>query len=148
MKKKNGFSLVEILAVIVILSIVATMATFNVMKTRENSMKKLLNTKIDELEASAILYGQENQGSLEGTCTVDNEEYKFCKLVTVKDLIDNDYYTTSEENRNNKKDLINNVTNKSMLCDEIQIYKKNNRVYAKAINIKSNDENNVCNLEL
>lgn len=57
MKKKNGFSLVEILAVIVILSIVATMATFSVMKTRENSMKKLLNTKIDELEASAILYG-------------------------------------------------------------------------------------------
>lgn len=148
MKKKNGFSLVEILAVIVILSIVATMATFSVMKTRENSMKKLLNTKIDELEASAILYGQENQGSLEGTCTVDNEEYKFCKLVTVKELIDNDYYTTSEENRNNKKDLINNVTNKSMLCDEIQIYKKNNRVYAKVINIKSNDENNVCNLEL
>ena len=133
MKKKNGFSLVEILAVIVILSIVATMATFSVMKTRENSMKKLLNTKIDELEASAILYGQENQGSLEGTCTVDNEEYKFCKLVTVKELIDNDYYTTSEEN---------------MLCDEIQIYKKNNRVYDKAINIKSNDENNVCNLEL
>lgn len=148
MKKKNGFSLVEILAVIVILSIVATMATFSVMKTRENSMKKLLNTKIDELEASAILYGQENQSSLEGTCTVDNEEYKFCKLVTVKELIDNDYYTTSEENRNNKKDLINNVTNKSMLCDEIQIYKNNNRVYAKAINIKSNDENNVCNLEL
>lgn len=148
MKNKNGFTLVEILAVIVILSIVATMATFSVMKTRENSMKKLLNTKIDELEASAILYGQENQSSLEGTCTVDNEEYKFCKLVTVKELIDNDYYTTSEENRNNKKDLINNVTNKSMLCDEIQIYKNNNRVYAKAINIKSNDENNVCNLEL
>ena len=69
------------------------------MQTLEN-----LNTKIDELEASAILYGQENQGSLEGTCTVDNEEYKFCKLVTVKELIDDDYYTTSEENRNNKKD--------------------------------------------
>ena len=103
MNNKNGFTLVEILAVIVILSIVATMATFSVMKTRENSMKKLLNTKIDELEASAILYGQENQGSLEGTCTVDNEEYKFCKLVTVKELIDSDYYTTSEENKNNKE---------------------------------------------
>ena len=144
MKKKNGFSLVEILAVIVILSIVATMATFSVMKTRENSMKKLLNTKIDELEASAILYGQENQGSLEGTCTVDGVESKFCKVITVKELIDSDYYKSNEVNSSNKKDLINNVTNKSMLCDEIQIYKKNNRVYAKALNIKSNDVNYVC----
>ena len=144
MKKKNGFTLIELLAVIVILSIIISMSTFGVMRIRNNSLKKLLDTKINELEASAILYGQENQGSLEGTCTVDNEEYKFCKLVTVKELIDNDYYTTSEENRNNKKDLINNVTNKSMLCDEIQIYKKNNRVYAKALNIKSNDVNYVC----
>lgn len=144
MKKKNGFSLVEILAVIVILSIVATMATFSVMKTRENSMKKLLNTKIDELEASAILYGQENQSSLGGACTVDGVESKFCKVITVKELIDSDYYKSNEVNSSNKKDLINNVTNKSMLCDEIQIYKKNNRVYAKALNIKSNDVNNVC----
>ena len=58
MKKKNGFSLVEILAVIVILSIVATMATFSVMKTRENSMKKLLNTKIDELEQAPFFMGK------------------------------------------------------------------------------------------
>ena len=145
---KKGFTLVEVLAVIVIIGIVAMMASSGVMKVRENSLKKLLNSKIEELEASAILYGQENQGSLEGTCTVDEEEHSFCKLVTVKFLIDEGYYTTSEENKDNKKDLINNITNKSMLCDEVQIYKKNNRIYAKATNIKSNNENNVCNLEL
>lgn len=144
---KKGFTLVEVLAVIVIIGIVAMMASSGVMKVRENSLKKLLNSKIEELEASAILYGQENQGSLEGTCTVDEEEHSFCKLVTVKFLIDEGYYTTSEENKDNKKDLINNITNKSMLCDEVQIYKKNNRIYAKATNIKSNNENNVCNLK-
>lgn len=145
MKKKNGFTLIELLAVMVILSIIISMSTFGVMRIRNNSLKKLLDTKINELEASAILYGQENQSSLGGACIVDGVESKFCKVITVKELIDSDYYKSNEVNSSNKKDLINNVTNKSMLCDEIQIYKKNNRVYAKALNIKSNDVNNVCN---
>ena len=141
---KNGFTLIEILAVIAILCILVTIATFSVMKTKENSMKKILNIKIGDLEASGILYGQENQEELNLKCTIDNEKYEFCTKKTVKELIDSDYYKSNEVNSSNKKDLINNVTNKSMLCDEIQIYKKNNRVYAKALNIKSNDVNNVC----
>ena len=35
--KKNGFTLIEILAVIVILIIVASLVTINVMKIRNNS---------------------------------------------------------------------------------------------------------------
>ena len=145
---KKGFTLVEVLAVVVILSIILSMATFGVMNIRRNSLQKLVDTKISNLESSAIIYGQENQNELIETCNVDEVNYDFCKLVNVKYLIENEYYTTNEANSENKKDLINNVTNKSMLCDEIQIYKKNNRVYAKAINIKSNDVNYECDLEL
>ncbi len=145
---KKGFTLVEVLAVVVILSIILSMATFGVMNIRRNSLQKLVDTKISNLESSAIIYGQENQNELTETCNIDEVDYDFCKLVNVKYLIENEYYTTNEANSENKKDLINNVTNKSMLCDEIQIYKKNNRVYAKAINIKSNDVNYECDLEL
>ena len=145
---KKGFTLVEVLAVVVILSIILSMATFGVMNIRRNSIQKLVDTKISNLESSAIIYGQENQNELTETCNIDEVDYDFCKLVNVKYLIENEYYTTNEANSENKKDLINNVTNKSMLCDEIQIYKKNNRVYAKAINIKSNDVNYECDLEL
>ena len=145
---KKGFTLVEVLAVVVILSIILSMATFGVMNIRRNSLQKLVDTKISNLESSAIIYGQENQNELTETCNIDEVDYDFCKLVNVKYLIENEYYTTNEANSENKKDLINNVTNKSMLCDEIQIYKKNNRVYAKVINIKSNDVNNECDLEL
>ena len=145
---KKGFTLVEVLAVVVILSIILSMATFGVVNIRRNSLQKLVDTKISNLESSAIIYGQENQNELTETCNIDEVDYDFCKLVNVKYLIENEYYTTNEANSENKKDLINNVTNKSMLCDEIQIYKKNNRVYAKAINIKSNDVNYECDLEL
>ena len=133
MKNKNGFTLIEILAVIAILCILVTIATFSVMKTKENSMKKLLNIKIGELEASGILYGQENQEELNLKCTIDNEKYEFCTKKTVKELIDSDYYKSNEVNSSGQKDLLNNVTNESMLNDIVMIYKKNNRVYAKYI---------------
>ena len=133
MKNKNGFTLIEILAVIAILCILVTIATFSVMKTKENSMKKLLNIKIGELEASGILYGQENQEELNLKCTIDNEKYEFCTKKTVKELIDTDYYKSNEVNSSGQKDLLNNVTNESMLNDVVMIYKKNNRVYAKYI---------------
>ena len=133
MKNKNGFTLIEILAVIAILCILVTIATFSVMKTKENTMKKLLNIKIGELEASGILYGQENQEELNLKCTIDNEKYEFCTKKTVKELIDTDYYKSNEVNSSGQKDLLNNVTNESMLNDVVMIYKKNNRVYAKFI---------------
>ena len=114
--KNKGFTLVELLAVIVILSLVITIGTFSVMKIRNNSLKK-----------------------------IDGVEYSFCKKVSVVTLIKKGYYETRELNGNNKKDLINNVTRNSMLCDELYIYRKNNRVYAKMIDIKSNNESNVCN---
>ena len=142
---KKGFTLVELLAVIVILSLVITITSFSVMKIRNNSLRDLVDTKVGDLEASAILYGQENNDILDSKCNIDGVDYNFCRTVSVYDLISNGYYETREVNESNKKDLINNVTRKSMLCDELYIYRKNNRVYAKMIDIKSNNENNVCN---
>lgn len=142
---KKGFTLVELLAVIVILSLVITITSFSVMKIRNNSLRDLVNTKVGDLEASAILYGQENNDILDSNCNIDGVSYEFCSRVSVYDLISNGYYETREVNESNKKDLINNVTRNSMLCDELYIYRKNNRVYAKMMDIKSNNENNVCN---
>ena len=142
--KNKGFTLVELLAVIVILSLVITIGTFSVMKIRNNSLKKIVDTKVNDLEASAIVYGQEEPDILNSKCNIDGVEYSFCKKVSVVTLIKKGYLEINEKEISNTQDLINNVTNKSMLCDEIQIYKKNNRVYAKALNIKSNDVNNVC----
>lgn len=133
MKKKSGFTLIELLGVIVILSIIISMCTFGVMKIRNNSLKRIVNTKISELEASGILYGQENQDELNLECTINGEKYEFCAKKTVKELIDTDYYKSNEVNSSGQKDLLNNVTNESMLNDIVMVYKKNNRVYAKYI---------------
>ena len=135
--KKNGFTLIEILAVIVILSIVASLVTINVINIKNNSMEDLLETKKQNLEAAAIVYGQEHQEELTDECTVDEYKSDSCTIVTVEKLIDGRYFKSTETNENGEIDLKNNVTNKSMKEDKIQIYRKNNSIYAKYL------ENNV-----
>ena len=68
--KNKGFTLVELLAVIVILSLVITIGTFSVMKIRNNSLKKIVDTKVNDLEASAIVYGQEEPDILDSKCNI------------------------------------------------------------------------------
>ena len=130
---KKGFTLIELLAVIVIISIIASIATINVLKIRNDSLENLLETKIQNLEAAAIVYGQENPDMLNSSCTVNDVNYSYCALVTVNDLIEESYFKSTETNGEGNIDLINNVTNESMLNDKIQIYRKNNSIYAKYI---------------
>ena len=53
--KKNGFTLVELLAVIIILTLVITIAFVSVTRIREESLKKVVETKIEQIEQAAIL---------------------------------------------------------------------------------------------
>lgn len=135
--KKNGFTLIEVLAVLVILSIIMSIGAISVINIRNNSYKDLLETKKQNLEAAAIVYGQENPDVLKDKCEVDNYKSDYCAMVTVATLINGKYFKSTETNANGEIDLINNVTNKSMKNDKIQIYRKNNSIYAKYL------ENNV-----
>jgi prepilin-type N-terminal cleavage/methylation domain-containing protein len=135
--KKNGFTLIEVLAVLVILSIIMSIGAISVINIRNNSYEDLLETKKQNLEAAAIVYGQENPDVLKDKCEVDNYKSDYCAMVTVATLINGKYFKSTETNANGEIDLINNVTNKSMKNDKIQIYRKNNSIYAKYL------ENNV-----
>ncbi len=130
--KKKGFTLIEILAVIVILCIIAAIGAINIMKAKNNSYEELLDTTIRNIETTAIIYGQENQEKLI-SCTVNDVKYDYCLIVTVETLINENYFKTTETNSTGAVDLINHVTNESMLQDKIQIYRKNNRIYANYI---------------
>lgn len=135
--KKNGFTLIEVLAVLVILSIIMSIGAISVINIRNNSYEDLLETKKQNLESAAIVYGQENPDVLKDKCEVDNYKSDYCTMVTVATLINGKYFKSTETNANGEIDLINNVTNKSMKNDKIQIYRKNNSIYAKYL------ENNV-----
>lgn len=129
---KKGFTLVELLAVIVILGLIMLIASKSIMASRNNSLQKVLNTKIDEVKKAAIIYGQENPSIFESheKCNGEYSSYQFCVIVTVNELIEKDFFTSVEENSAKEVDLINNVTGESMKNDQVYIYRKNNMIYA------------------
>lgn len=146
--KKNGFTLVELLAVIIILTLVITIAFVSVTRIREESLKKVVETKIEQIEQAAILYGQENPNVIKTSCTdhektvVEATNYtpSFCVTVTAGVLIDNNFFESSYlDEVNGKTDLINDVTGKSMREDTVIIYRRNNRIYSIIDEVKSNE---------
>ena len=146
--KKNGFTLVELLAVIIILTLVITIAFVSVTRIREESLKKVVETKVEQIEQAAILYGQENPNVIKTSCTdhektvVEATNYtpSFCITVTAGVLIDNNFFESSYlDEVNGKTDLINDVTGKSMREDTVIIYRRNNRIYSIIDEVKSNE---------
>lgn len=146
--KKKGFTLVELLAVIIILTLVITIAFVSVTRVREESLKRVVETKVEQIEQAAILYGQENPNVIKTSCTdhektvVEATNYtpSFCVTVTAGVLIDNNFFESSYlDEVNGKTDLINDVTGKSMREDTVIIYRRNNRIYSIIDEVKSNE---------
>ncbi|MFR5856739.1 MAG: type II secretion system protein [Bacilli bacterium] len=150
---KKGFTLVELLAVIAILAIVITIGLISVTRIRENALKKIVATKIEQIEQAAILYGQENPEELtsdndncKGVITTENKagdktEYNItiCTIKTAGELINAGFFDSKYLNKENGKvDLINDYTGKSMLNDTVIIYRRNNRIYSIIDDVKSN----------
>ena len=82
--KKNGFTLVELLAVLVILGIILTITYYSVNSILDNSEESLSNTQISALEESAKLFYIEEGMDLETSTSTE-------VCVSVKYLLDNGY---------------------------------------------------------
>lgn|SRR5574344_424325 len=82
MLNKKGFTLVELLAVIVIMALLISIAVPNVISISQKMKVKMYCEKVKLIESDAKLYGQDNIDSVtDGTITT----------VSVSDLIKNNY---------------------------------------------------------
>lgn len=127
MKNKKGFTLVEVLAVIVLISLIFGLGAAGLSKLRENSNKRTLNTKINLIESSAQIWGNNNKVLLKNDiCNIDGEEYD-CYKVPVKTLIEEDIL---ESDKIGDVVFTNPIDNSSMIDNCVYVYKKNNRVYS------------------
>lgn len=61
---KKGFTLVELLAVIVIIGVLLSVVVPNVLNSSENVKKKLLKTKLETIESQAEVYASDNFRSI------------------------------------------------------------------------------------
>lgn len=170
MKNNRGFTLVEVISIIALLGLIIGITVPSIMGASTNTKKKTLQTKVDNIEKAAVLYGQDNRDKI--TLNIDGKDatgniltgvelenyktkYKYC----YKDdtLIYECYYyvngtsttitvgdlKTAEyiEYDSGKTDILNSVDeSKSLLNCEIQIYKKYGKIYAVYLAKDTEDE--------
>ncbi len=128
---KKGFTLIEILCVILIISIITTMAIGGVLNFTKNNKENLYCARIKALESAAIDYSKKFELDLKNSQVYYNGYPSLS--ITVADLIANKNITPDQDNQ-----IINPIDNTSMNDEEIIIYYANN-------NIKAHIEtNNIC----
>lgn len=160
--KNKGFTLVEIISVVVILGLLAIISIPIVSNVSDNIKKKTLNTKIENIEKAAVLYGQKHRENftkvsvdncLNKYCTKDGSSIFNCECykensvstINVAKLISEGLIKedATVEVAGTPTKVITNSLNESNYLNEckIQIYQKYGKIYA-VYDIETNK--NVC----
>ena len=112
MKKKNGFSLVEILAIIVIVGIISGVAIFGITKlvdTEDTATNKTLNQKIENAVHlyAAKYYAEDIVNCSSGICEHNSNEIK----ISLQDLAEDGLLKlSSDECHDNNNIVPGNIT--------------------------------------
>ena len=116
LKKRKGFTLVELIAVVAVLSLVMVICGVTVAKIINNSKEKSLAITESSILAAAKVYVEENvngilwtNGSIDGIISTTNEEYT---CITTQELINKGLL------KNSIKDKINNTNMIAIWKDE------------------------------
>ena len=100
--KKDGFTLIEILVVVILLGILITFTSVSVIKIRKNTLNDLYKNKIKYIETSASEWGSDNLNLLNNNS---------CHYINVGFLITNGYAVGDNDN---KTELLNPLDNNSL----------------------------------
>ncbi|MBE6140822.1 MAG: type II secretion system protein [Firmicutes bacterium] len=129
--KKKGFTLTELLAVVVLIAVISLVGSYGVAGINRAIKKNMCESKRDLIISSAQKYGEDHLNKLTSTskCTAyDNRT--FCLQTTVEFLINQRYMPTSDRDSENKKIVINDLTEETINNELVFIYLDNSVVYA------------------
>lgn len=131
MKNKKGFTLVELLAVIVILALISVMASTGIINLSKKSKENMYCAKLEMISGIAQDYAVKYEYELNQS----NEYYNGYKSIKIKvsDLISSGKLEPDKDNK-----VINPVDDSSLNDKEIILYLKNNQVNVYI------DSNNIC----
>lgn len=129
MINKKGFTLVELLAVIGILGIIMIIAVPASLSTSTKVKEKMLKTKIDLIDKSAVLWAQDNRRCFSTGC--NNCSGNVC-TVTLKFLADENYLDYDEDQK-----IINPVDKSDISLKTVTITYNSNGTFSSKCELES-----------
>lgn len=126
MNYKNGFTLVELLAVVVILSLLIGIAVPGTLTISNKLKTNMYCKKIESIEIAAKVYGEDRRGSFTETFMLPGGETTSSKTIRVSDLI-----TSGDLKKDNTTSpyIVDPRNNEEMDNLELTLYLNYNRVY-------------------
>ena len=126
--KKNGFTLVELLAVIVIMALLLTVAVPAVIGVSTRIRANMYCTKVEDIESAAKIYGENYKDLIE-----EKSDKKL--TITVYNLIENNLYKKEDKdcdkNASNTNCVLDPRNSNPMDKQEIELSIKDKRIAAK-----------------
>ncbi len=121
--KNKGFTMVELLAVIVLMAILLTIAVPSVITISEKIRVDMYCEKIEFIENGAQLWGEDAYDKI---FSAPNKTLK----VKVSELVNGNYLNKDEVDANDKGIIVDPRDGASLMDREVKVFIKNKRVYA------------------
>ena len=122
--KKSGFTLVELLAVIVILALLLSIAIPGVITMASRIQGNMFCSKVENIEKAAQMWGEDNYDAI-------NLATGKTQTVTVATLIQKSYLKKDDEKTTDSSLFIRDPRDDtSLLNKEVKVFIKNSRIYA------------------
>ena len=103
----KGFTLVEILSVLVLIGLLFGLGVPAVSKISKNMKARTYNQKINLIEEAGKLWGQDNKALLQKEdCEIESGVMYKCIKITIKELIEEDYLDSETKENISYKDPI------------------------------------------
>lgn len=140
MKKNKGFTLVELLAVIVILAIVSLVAVPSINGLLRKSRTNMFCKKVESIEAAAKYYAQDNLSDL-----ASDSKMVIANKIPIRLLVEKGYLKKDSDNCTVGSNCVTDPRDKSSLDNNyIDIYSENNRLYGRYLYNNDDVNNKVC----
>lgn len=133
---RKGFTLVELLATLIILAIVMSLGTYSIINIINNSKNKNYDVLISNIKDSAETYYQECKFAQNSiiTCTKDGDGY----TITLGDLVTYGYLKGNSKDDEKKFTIVNPKDNNSIAACTINV------TYNNGIAITANNPTGSC----
>ena len=142
MNNNKGFTLVELLAVIVILALIITIAVPAVTNIMSKTQNNAYCTRVSTFESSAKLWGKDHYDEIsEGKCVIEEDGNCYIRII---DLVNSGYIKKDNKDATKEEDyVVDERDNTTLINQRIKVFIKDKRVYA-TYQHKSSDDKNLC----